>query len=34
YNASHGCVRVKPQDARWLSQNFIKIGTKVIIKSY
>lgn len=34
YNASHGCVRVKPHDARWLSQNFIKIGTKVIIKSY
>ncbi|CZG64229.1 TPA: L,D-transpeptidase [Legionella pneumophila] len=34
YNASHGCVRVKPHDARWLSQNFIKVGTKVIIKSY
>ena len=34
YNASHGCVRVKPNDARWLHKNFIRIGTKVIIKSY
>lgn len=33
-NASHGCVRVRPSDARWLSQHFIKIGTKVIIKPY
>ncbi len=34
YNASHGCVRVRPSDARWLHKNFIHIGTKVIIKSY
>lgn len=34
YNASHGCVRVHPGDARWLSKNFIHIGTKVIIKPY
>ena len=34
YNASHGCVRVKPNDARWLHKNFMHIGTKVIIKSY
>ncbi|MDX2345868.1 MAG: L,D-transpeptidase [Legionella sp.] len=34
YNASHGCVRVKPHDARWLYKNFMHIGTKVIIKSY
>jgi lipoprotein-anchoring transpeptidase ErfK/SrfK len=34
YNASHGCVRVKPNDAYWLSHNFMKIGTKVIIKPY
>lgn len=34
YNASHGCVRVKTHDARWLHKNFIRIGTKVIIKSY
>ncbi|EHL30252.1 hypothetical protein LDG_7762 [Legionella drancourtii LLAP12] len=34
YNASHGCVRLIPSDARWLSRNFMKIGTKVIIKPY
>jgi lipoprotein-anchoring transpeptidase ErfK/SrfK len=34
YNASHGCVRVKPVDARWLYHNFMHMGTKVIIKSY
>lgn len=34
YNASHGCIRVRPSDARWLSNNFIRIGTKVIVRSY
>jgi lipoprotein-anchoring transpeptidase ErfK/SrfK len=34
YNASHGCIRVTPADARWLSANFIRIGTKVIVKPY
>ncbi len=34
YNASHGCVRVKPHDARWLYHNFMHVGTKVIIRSY
>ncbi|KTC66171.1 enhanced entry protein EnhA (plasmid) [Legionella adelaidensis] len=34
YNASHGCVRVKPSDARWLSQEFLNIGSKVTIRSY
>ena len=34
HNASHGCVRIKPNDARWLYNNFMRIGTKVIIKSY
>lgn len=34
YNASHGCIRVPPSDARWLNQNFVNIGTKVIVKSY
>lgn len=33
-NASHGCVRVTPGDAKWLSHDFIKIGTKVVIKPY
>lgn len=34
YNASHGCIRVIPSDASWLSHNFIKVGTKVIVKPY
>lgn len=34
YNASHGCIRVRTSDARWLYNNFISVGTKVIIKSY
>ncbi len=34
YNASHGCVRVRTGDAQWLSNNFMHIGTKVIIRSY
>ncbi len=34
YNASHGCVRVSPQDAKWLYHNFIKTGTTVVIKPY
>lgn len=34
YNASHGCVRVTPADAKWLSENFMQVGTKVIIESY
>ncbi len=34
YNASHGCVRVRPSEANWLSKNFIRVGTKVIIQSY
>lgn len=34
YNASHGCIRVRPHDAYWLHRNFIKIGTKVVVKPY
>lgn len=34
YNASHGCIRVTPADAAWLSRNFVRIGTRVIVKSY
>lgn len=34
YNASHGCVRVTPNDARWLSQNFVTYGTTLIVRSY
>lgn len=34
YNASHGCIRVRPSDALWLHRNFIRIGTKVVVQSY
>ena len=34
YNASHGCIRVRPSDAHWLSHNFMEIGTTVIIRPY
>jgi len=34
YNASHGCIRVHPSDARWLSSNFMSIGTRVVVKPY
>lgn len=33
-NLSHGCVRLKVSDAEWLRYNFVRIGTKVIIKPY
>jgi hypothetical protein len=34
YNASHGCVRVTPDVAEWLSSNYMKIGSTVIILPY
>lgn len=34
YNASHGCIRVQPADARWLHSNFLDYGTRVIVKPY
>ncbi len=34
YNASHGCIRVLPQAAQWLNQNFIDVGTTVEVKPY
>lgn len=34
YNASHGCIRVHPHDAKWLHSNFMSIGTKVIVAPY
>ncbi|EKD71040.1 MAG: enhanced entry protein [uncultured bacterium] len=33
-NVSHGCVRMRIQDAEWLRFNFARVGTKVIVKSY
>lgn len=34
YNASHGCIRVTPEDAAWLSLNHIDYGSTVIVKPY
>ncbi|MCP0913475.1 MULTISPECIES: L,D-transpeptidase [Legionella] len=34
YNASHGCIRVLPSAAKWLNENFMDIGTTVIVKPY
>ena len=34
YNASHGCIRVIPSDALWLRNNFIRIGTRVVVRPY
>jgi lipoprotein-anchoring transpeptidase ErfK/SrfK len=34
YNASHGCIRVQPSEAKWLSNHFVRIGTTVIVKPY
>ncbi|MBA2648161.1 MAG: L,D-transpeptidase [Legionella sp.] len=34
HHASHGCIRVTPSDARWLSANFIRIGSRVVVKPY
>jgi hypothetical protein len=34
HNASHGCIRVHPEAARWLSHNFMRIGTRVVVQSY
>lgn len=33
-NASHGCIRVETKDAKWLYENFIDVGTRVIVQEY
>jgi L,D-transpeptidase-like protein len=33
-NSSHGCVRVTTPSAQWLSNNFVKVGTRVLVTSY
>lgn len=33
-NASHGCIRVSPSEARWLNTKVLPVGTKVIVRSY
>ncbi len=34
YNASHGCIRMSPTDAKWLSDNFVKVGSTRVNVSY
>lgn len=34
YNASHGCVRMFINDARWLNYDFTDYGTKVTVRPY
>lgn len=34
YNTSHGCIRVLPSAAKWLNEDFVNIGTTVIVKPY
>jgi L,D-transpeptidase ErfK/SrfK len=31
YNASHGCVRILVDDAQWLNEEFVDMGTPVIV---
>ena len=31
YHASHGCVRLFDEDAKWLNQSFLKIGSPVTV---
>lgn len=33
-NLSHGCVRMRVNDAEWLRYNFATVGTKVVVKPY
>lgn len=33
-NVSHGCVRMRIQDAEWMRENFADIGTTVVILPY
>ncbi len=33
-NTSHGCIRVTTDAARWLSENFMSVGTKVMVMGY
>ncbi len=33
-NGSHGCIRVRTSAAKWLSHNFMRGGTKVVVLPY
>ncbi len=32
--SSHGCVRVFPSAAKWLNEEFMRMGTKIIVLAY
>lgn len=34
YNASHGCIRMKPTDAKWLHENFVNVGKTRVKVTY
>ncbi len=34
YNASHGCVRMSPEDAQWLNEEFVQEGLTQVRVSY
>lgn len=34
YNTSHGCIRVLPGAAKWLNQEFLDVGSTVVVNSY
>jgi hypothetical protein len=34
YNSSHGCIRVFPSAAKWLNEEFMTLGTRVVVLSY
>lgn len=34
YNASHGCVRMKPADAKWLHESFVTVGKTRVKVTY
>lgn len=33
-NVSHGCVRMRIQDAEWMRKNFAEVGTTVVVLPY
>lgn len=34
WNTSHGCIRVLPSAAKWLNEDFMNVGTTVIVRPY
>jgi len=34
HKTSHGCIRVLPDAAKWLNQDFMQIGTQIIVNPY